>query len=54
MLTQESAEMIQLITGSKVFHSPILKTIVGIQEAISPYSLHEISLSNTTWMRKLV
>ena len=34
--------MIQLIIGSKVYHSVILKTIFGIQESISPYSLHEI------------
>ena len=40
--------MIQLIAGSKVFYSAILKMIVGNQEAISPYSLHEISLSNTS------
>ena len=39
-------EMILLIVRSKAFHSAILNTIVGIQELISPYSLHEILLSN--------
>ena len=51
---QIALEMIQLIAGSKVFHSAITKTIVNIQEATSPYSLHKISLSNTPWMRKLI
>ena len=37
--------MIQLIVRSKAFHSTISKTIVGIQEVNSPYSLDEISLS---------
>ena len=30
------------------------KMIVGSQELISPYSLNEISLSNTPWMQKLI
>ena len=47
-------EMIQLIAGSKAFHSAISKAIVAIQEEISPYSLHEISLSNTPWTHKLI
>ena len=47
-------EMIQLIAKSKAFHSTISKTIVSIQEVISPYSLHEISLSNTPWIHKLI
>ena len=44
-------EMIQLIAGSKAFHSAILKMNFDVQEVISPYSLNEISLSNTplTW-----
>ena len=47
-------EMIQLITGLRDFHFTILKINFGIQEAISPYSLNEISLSNTSWTQKSI
>ena len=35
-------ELIQLIAGSKAFHSAITKTKFDIQEAISPHSFDEI------------
>ena len=46
--------MIQLIVQSRALHSAILKTSFGIEEVISPYSLYEISLSNTPWTHKLI
>ena len=54
ILTQDSAQNDPIDYRIKNFHSTILKMIVGIQEAISPYSLHEISLSNSLWMPKLI
>ena len=38
----------------KGFSFSNLKAIVDIQELICSYSLHEISLSNTPWIRKLI
>ena len=45
-------KMIQLISGSKDFHSGISKMIDDIQEVNSPYSFDKISLSTTLWTRK--
>ena len=48
-------EMIRLITGFKAFHSAISKTIIGVQEANSSYSIDEISLPTTStqkWVYK--
>ena len=42
--------MMQLIAELKAFHSAISKTIVDIQEAISPYLLYKISCSITHWI----
>ena len=44
ILTQDIARNDAIDSRSKAFHSTILKTIVGIQERISSYSLHKISL----------
>ena len=44
-LTCDSAQMIQLVNGSKAFHFAISRTNVGIQEVNSPYFFDEISLS---------
>ena len=46
--------MIQLIAEFKAFHSAYSKTIIGVQEANSPYSIDEISLSTTLWTQKCV
>ena len=53
-LTQDRLELIQFLAESKAFYSANSKPIVGIQESISPYSLNEISLSNTSRKRKWV
>ena len=47
-------EMIQLVIGSKVFHSAFSKIIFGIQEVKSPFFFYKISLSTTSWMQKLL
>ena len=54
ILTRDSAQNDPIDCRIKGFHFAISKTIVRIQEAISPYSLHEISLSDTSWMQKLI
>ena len=46
--------MIQLIAGLKAFHFVILKTIIGILEANSPYSIDKILLPTTPLMQKWV
>ena len=46
--------MIQLIAGCMVIHSTILKTEIGIQDVISPYSLDQFLISNAPRMRKRV
>ena len=50
-LTRDKVRNDSMINGSKAFHSTISKTIVGIQEANSPYSFDAISLSTTPWTR---
>ena len=49
---QFTTEIIQLIVGSKAFRSTISKTLVVIQQTISPYSSDKILISNTPWMPK--
>ena len=46
--------MIQLIARSRALHFAIVKTKVGIQEVISPYSFDEIVILSTPWMQKLI
>ena len=46
--------MIQFIVGLSALHSLISNTSFGIQEAIAPYSLRKILLSNTSWTQKLI
>ena len=53
-LTQDSARIDKISRQNKAILFLNSKTIVGIQESISPYSLNKISLSNTPWMRKLI
>ena len=52
-LTQDSARIDPIPHWIKGLSFANSKMIVGIQESISPYSLNEISLSNTSWTRKL-
>ena len=53
-LTQDSARIDPIPCWIKGFSFATSKTIVGIQESISPDSLNEIPLSNTLWMHKLI
>ena len=47
ILPEIAIEMIQLIAEFKAFHSAISRTIVGVQEANSPYSIDKISIPTT-------
>ena len=52
ILPEIAIEMIQLIVEFKAFHSAISRTIVGVQEANSPYSIDKISIPTTPSTRK--
>ena len=53
-LTQDSARIDPIPCWIKGFSFMNSKTIVGVQELISPYSLNEILLSNTLWTQESI